>query len=217
MKQSGVSLIELLIALSIISVLGFVAIPQYQEYKKKARQGEAKISLSTLYTMEKVFITNYGYGTPNFSQIGFNPKGIYWYNTGWNGNDRHRGRNNINKSKSDIESMNLTPEFRGPSERECPGKDIWKCNSVNIRGACDHLNKPVDDKDKPCFLKTPSDGRIVALRTVDKSQIGEGTSGTREVIVDNISYRNVDFLIGAINMYDDKWVMTDKKRLVNIP
>ena len=212
MKQAGFSLIELLIAVSIIGLLSVVAIPQYQKYKKKARQVEAKNSLSTLYTMEKVFITNYGYGSPNFSQIGFNAKGIYWYNTGWNGNDRHSGRNNVNKAtQNDIDTLNNNlklaglPKYRGPRATE------WH---VNIRGGCDRINR---QQGKNCFLKTPSNGSIVALRTVDKSQIGDGTSGTRAVIVDNISYRNVEFLIGARNMYDDKWIMTDKKKLVNIP
>ena len=214
MKQSGFSLLELLIVVSIIGLLSVVAIPQYQEYKKKAMQTEAKTTLAILYTKQSSFILSHGYGTPNFSQFGFYPKGIYWYNTGWNGRDRYRGRNNINKSTAVIDSMNLSPEFEGPSEKECPGQDIWKCNSVNIRGACDRINR---QENKPCFLKTPSNGSIVALREVDKSQIGEGPSGTREVIVDNIGYRNVEFIIGAINMYDDKWVITEKKRLVNIP
>ena len=213
MKQAGFSLTELLIVVSIIGLLGIMAIPQYQKYKAKAMQTEAKTTLAILYTKQSSFILNHGYGTPNFSQIGFYPKGIYWYNTGWNGRDRHRGRNNINKSTAVIDSMNLSPEYEGPSEKECPGQAIWKCNSVNTRGACDRINR---QENKPCFLKTPPDGRIVALRAVDKSQIGE-VSGTREVIVDNVGYKNVEFLIGAVNMHDDKWIMTDKKRLVNIP
>ena len=106
----------------------------------------------------------------------------------------------------------MSPEYEGPLAKTC--QTTWTCNSVNIRRACDRVNR---QRGKPCFLKTPSDGRIVALRTVDKSQIGEGTSGTREVIVDNISYRNVEFLIGAINMHDDKWIMTENQKLVNVP
>ncbi len=210
MKQSGFSLLELLIVVSIIGLLSVVAIPQYQKYKRKAMQTEAKTTLAILYTMQSSFIINHGYGTPNFSQIGFYPKGTYWYNTGWNGNDRYRGQNNINKT-SESNLPNLSPEYEGPLAKTC--QPTWTCNSVNIRGACDRVNR---QQGKPCFLRTPSNGRIVALRTVDKSQIGEGT-GTRDVVVDNNGYKDVEFIIGAINMYDDKWIITENQKLVNIP
>ena len=77
MKQSGFSLIELLIVVSIIGLLIVIAIPQYQKYKKKAMQSEAKVSLSTLYPLERLFITNYGWGTSSFSQLGFEPEGDF--------------------------------------------------------------------------------------------------------------------------------------------
>ena len=75
-NQKGFSLIELMVVVAIIGLLSVVAIPQYQKYKRKAMQTEAKTTLAILYTKQSSFISSHGYGTPNFSQIGFYPKGM---------------------------------------------------------------------------------------------------------------------------------------------
>ena len=199
MKQSGFSLIELLIVVGIIGVLSVIAIPQYQKYKAKARQGEARLSLSTLYTMEKVFITNYGYGTANFSQIGFIPKGKYHYSAGWHNRQRVGVPINVNV-KLPLPRPSLNPPFTGPLAND------KKANMFNACKSPARLNRNPD-----CFLVL--ENPLYPPQQVSRADSGLATD--RTVRIDNTGYRNVKFLIGAQNMNGDKWIITENKRLIN--
>ena len=83
LNQYGFSLVEIMVVVAIVGILTSIAIPQYQKYQRKSMQNEAKLLLSGLYTSERVFISNWGYGATNFHQLGFSPKGALNYNTGW--------------------------------------------------------------------------------------------------------------------------------------
>lgn len=79
-KQSGFSLIELMVVVSIIGILATVMGPKMVGFSAKARQAEAKTNLGTIYTLENVYnqengqfvdLTAYGRGTCAANTLGF--------------------------------------------------------------------------------------------------------------------------------------------------
>ena len=70
-RVSGVTLIELVIALSIVAILSLIAFPGYQDYQQRARRAEAKSALLRLATnQERFYIQNRTY-TADLAQLGF--------------------------------------------------------------------------------------------------------------------------------------------------
>ena len=53
-KQKGITLIEIMIVIAIIGILAAIAIPCYQYYLCKAKQGAAKANLKTIYRCQTV-------------------------------------------------------------------------------------------------------------------------------------------------------------------
>ena len=51
--QAGFSLVELMIVVAIIGVLAALAVPKFATFQAKAKQTEAKTSLSHLYTLQE--------------------------------------------------------------------------------------------------------------------------------------------------------------------
>ena len=82
-RQVGFSLTELMTVVAIIGILASIAIPQYAKYQRKARQTEAKLMLSGIYTSNMSFNAEWGYSTPNLYQMGFSPSGDIFYNVGF--------------------------------------------------------------------------------------------------------------------------------------
>lgn len=54
-KQSGFSLVELMIVVGIMGLLAMMAIPRMQQFQAKAKQAEAKNMLAHVYTLEESY------------------------------------------------------------------------------------------------------------------------------------------------------------------
>jgi len=74
-RQSGVTLIELLLVVTIVAILGLVALPSYRQYSIRAQRTEAKTALLRLAAnQERFYLTNNTY-TNNLAALGF-PGGV---------------------------------------------------------------------------------------------------------------------------------------------
>ena len=81
--QAGFSLVELMVVVAIIGVLATLAIPNINKFIAKARQSEARANLSSLYTSEKAFFSEFNAYHAMFGAIGFEPAGQLRYNLGF--------------------------------------------------------------------------------------------------------------------------------------
>lgn len=63
-RQHGMTLLELMAVVTVIGVLGMIAIPSYRQYVMRAHRTEAKAALLQLQTnQERFYLTNRTYGT----------------------------------------------------------------------------------------------------------------------------------------------------------
>ena len=100
--DKGVTIIELIIVIAIISVLAAIAIPQYRKFQLRAKISEAKLNVRAIRNLEEAFATEHGVyiacaSTPasiptskkrpwpalpsniGFSLIGFKPAGDVYF------------------------------------------------------------------------------------------------------------------------------------------
>ena len=79
-NQNGFSLVELLIVVVIIGILATVGVPRYNNFKAKAKRSEAKSLLTTMYTAQTVFFSEWNQYYGDFNAIGYGLEGdIGWF------------------------------------------------------------------------------------------------------------------------------------------
>ena len=86
--RSGFTLIELMVVVAIIGILAAVAIPQYSRFQARARQSEAKIALSGMFTALSAFQSEKGGYTKCLDKAGYDAIGAatgvrHYYSAGF--------------------------------------------------------------------------------------------------------------------------------------
>jgi len=71
--NSGFTLVELMVVVAIIGLLSAVAIPNFKKYQAKAKTSEAKLQLSSVYTAETSFFSDYNIYANCLDYMGYNP------------------------------------------------------------------------------------------------------------------------------------------------
>ena len=194
LNQYGFSLVEIMVVVAIVGILTVVAIPQYQKYQRRALQGEAKMLLSNLYTIERTFSINWGYGATNLPQMGFKTSGNVAYNAGWNIKNKDPNGCNTNQEQSAI----ICAGYQGPG----------------IPTSCGAISSDINKLVNTHFLCLPSS------KSCDCTHAETNDDIPTNLEVDNSKFRGVKFTIGASREFgngnQDIWTINHNKRLKNV-
>lgn len=87
MKNTGFTLIELMIVVAIIAFLSVLAVPHLFRYKARAYQAEVAMNLASLHTAQQVYFAQHG----NYSTVLNGENGIGWKPAGYNGGGKDEG------------------------------------------------------------------------------------------------------------------------------
>jgi type IV pilus assembly protein PilA len=85
-RQSGFTLVELMVVVAIIGLLSSVALPNFRKYQAKSKMSEAKLQLSALYTAQSAFFSDYNMYASCLAYMGYDPsteQASRYYAIGW--------------------------------------------------------------------------------------------------------------------------------------
>ena len=221
-SSKGFSLVELMVVVAVIGILAAIAIPNYQKFQRKARQGEAKIGLSGMHRAVTIFAAEWGVGTPNLIQMGYSPEGQIQYNIGW-----ENSQTAAIPATANVNAITRPGNYRGPTVASgdinkintfvaFPGKMVFGAN--NAIGADTVLIK-VGTGGSCTVAACTSQSTCENNDTCNSSSPGTWTPNVGSVSVDNTRLSNPSYIIGAAGNIGgtlvDRWTMSSGKVLTN--
>ena len=80
-QDKGFSLVELMVAVSIMGGLSAIAVPKYGQYKVKAAHTEARATLSTIHTAQALYLTDNNKYSDEIAKLNItiSPDALYKY------------------------------------------------------------------------------------------------------------------------------------------
>ena len=131
----GVTLIELMIVIVVLSILVAVGYPNYQEFTARAKRNEARAALLRLATNQERFYLNNNTFTQNLTQLGFATTPTWQTETGYY---------LIQVTAADASNFTATATYLQG------GPEAGKCASFTIDGRGTKTSSP----DPDCWTRT---------------------------------------------------------------
>ena len=128
----GVTLIELMIVVVVVSILAAVAYPNYQEFSARAKRNEARAALLRLAINQERFYLNNNTFTATLSDVGFGS------------NITETGYYQLAISSANASNFTATATYRHG------GKEATKCLTFTIDGR----GNKTSDPDTDCWTRT---------------------------------------------------------------
>jgi prepilin-type N-terminal cleavage/methylation domain-containing protein len=124
MQNRGFTLTELLIAMAIVAILAFIAVPSYSRYVAKSRQQDAKSQLMAIRQAQEIYKLQYGSYTTNTTLL-----------SGWLGT-----LNRYNFSVTAADATTFTAKATGNIDGDATN-DVWQIDqSGTMTNTTDDVN-----------------------------------------------------------------------------
>lgn len=123
-NNSGFSLIELMLVLSIITVLAVLGAQQLEKLKGGSARASGKLELAQIYTVQKTFFAEWDTYYPNLFIAGYRPEGTHIYSVGFR--DGQVGEFSSNNG----ENTNIKNEFEAGLNLGNTGADLNSFNTT---------------------------------------------------------------------------------------
>ena len=129
----GITLLELMIVVVIVSILAAVAYPNYRQFAARAKRNEAKAMLLEIAAaQERFYLQNSFYGT--LGELGFDDPYISETGTYW----------------VTVEVVDPAVNYRAIADYQKTDEELNKCGMFDIDGRGDKGSDPYDD----CWTRT---------------------------------------------------------------
>jgi type IV pilus assembly protein PilE len=134
-RMQGVTLIELMIVVVIVSILAAVAYPNYQEFTARAKRNEARAALLRLATNQERFYLNNNTFTQDLTSLGFATTPKWTTETGY--------------YEIEVTGANAS-KFTATATYKQGGSEAGKCLTFTIDGRGTKTSAPDGD----CWTRT---------------------------------------------------------------